>query len=868
MTTTDAYSHEFFTRLSIFPLKMIFRIRRFFIKILFDCFDAFISHLLVKQSSPVLLKANHIITNFARRISKLLGVAQNSICFNIRNSRRFKMLKHRVQRNSTSSEVLTTRTEEETNSSFKSFVNNAYDQSDAKSCKSDVGSTNSESEKSMLSQQRTSSPCTNTMAKDRVYGDKYMKFSDRDVQSIHCVKAPSQQRTVPLKINTFENKAYDLNDLESMKSDVQSIQSARLKSQSRTTSPNANSFANKTYDSFDDKSLNSYEQSVASERVKSRVSMVTLSTVDRNPWSRNTTLESIREETDDKSLNETETQGYVSYKGILNAAIIIIAILCISFAVGFYYIGYYPEHGSLNIGDIRVIDYSTYFCSAVYTDTSETRLTVLSNVKRSNVVRYTINMQLNIEVGETWHRMLYLFKNSEINMKINGKEMVDVIVFKSKKKFEIWQGRKQSKTYLFKETCCYESTENQKHQFNLRSTEDDYYYIALHRGESFGSPAYLNISFIFVRPSFDFTTTKEQCVTTSTRKTCSVPLTYASKEETLIETVHKNTKKSFPSAVEVKWKCEARVWFYILTFGLILILFTVIALGIYHVSNKYVISKYLKFTGRRRKEASFYTVEFNNKQKRGSTFSVLNDSSILNSTNEMRPSSARDSFSANEIRQPYPRDSVSYESIEKYHSWAIDENSGDSKEIKQGTNGQLDGGSGLEMGNRNQPMGIATIYRDEKQSEMNRHDSNVSIIKYIAKKPRTQKEVVPDTDSSNELIVETGEIKMTSSIETSSPREADSSGEIILQIPEESEMTIEKKNEELTENKHHDLHTKLSPTRSTGYFRVLSPLIKKKTGEVMGQRERRSPNPIFFRPVSQTSLAEKSEVVIGKSIDI
>ena len=778
------------------------------------------------------------------------------------------MLKHRVQRNSTSSEVLTTRTEGEINSSFKSFVNSAYDKSDAKSYESDERSTNSESEKSILSQQRTSSSCVNTLAKDRVYADKEMKFSERDLQSIPSVKASSQQRTVPLNVNTFENKAYCLNDVEYMISDLQSIQSAALKSQPTTTSPNINSFPNKTYDLFDDQSLKSDQHSVASERAKSRVSMITLSTADRNPWSRNTTLESIREEIDDKSLNETETQEYVSYKGILNAAVIIIAVLCISFAVGFYYIGYYPEHGSLNIGDSRVIDYSTYFCSAVSTDTSETRLTVLSNAKRSNVVRYTINMQLNIEVGQTWYRMLYLFKNSDINMKINGKEMVDVLAFKSKKKFEIWQGRKESKTYLFKETCCLESTENKKHQFELRATEDEYYYIALHRGESFGSPAYLNISFVFVRPSFDFTTTKEQCVTTSTRKTCSVPLSYASKEETIMETVHKHTKQSFPSAVEVKWKCEARVWFYFLAFGLIFILFALMALGIYHVSNKYVISRYLKFTARRRKKAPLYTVEFNNKQKRGSTFSVLNDSSILNLTNEMGPSSARDSFSANQIRQPYARDSVSYESIEKYHSWAIDENSGDSKEIKQGTNGQLDGGNGLEMGSRNQPMGIATIYRDEKQSEMNRHDSNVSIIKYIAKKPRTQKKVVPDTDGSKELIVNTGEIKITSSVETSSPREADSSGEIILEIPEESEMTIKKKNEEMTENKHHDLHTKLSPTRSTGYFRVLSPLIKKKTGEVMGQRERRSPNPIFFRPVPQTSSAEKSEVVIGKSIDI
>lgn len=842
------------------------------------------------------------------------------------------MLKHRVQRTSASNEVNDSVNRTEGGIQSSSFVNNAYDQSDEKSPTTDVESINSESEKSILSQQRTSSPYANTLAKDKAYDDKEMKFSESDVQSIHSEKATSalsQPRTISPNINAFENKAYNLNDDKSLRSDAQSRQSARLKSLSRTTSPNVNSFANKTcdsfddkslrsdapsrqsarleylsrtispnvnsfanktYDSFDDKSLKSDGISVTSERAKSRFSMITLSTVDRHPWSRNTTLEnttleSIREEIDDKSFNETETQEYVSYKGILNAAIIIIAILCISFAVGFYFIGYYPEHGSLNVGDVRIIDYSTYFCSAVSTDTSDTRLTVLSNAKRSKVVRYTINMQLSMEVGQTWHRMLYLFKNSEINMKMNSKEMVDVLTFQSKKKFEIWRGRKESKTFLLKESCCLESTENPKNLFKLRAIEDEYYYIVFHRGKSFGSRAYLNISFEFVRPSFDFTTTTEQCVTTSTSKTCSVPLSYASNEETLIETVHKHMKQSFPLAVEVKWKCEARIWFYFLAFGLIFILFALVALGFYHVSNKYVISRYLKFTAKKRKEASLYTVEFNDRQKRGSTFSVLNDSSILHSTNEMRPSSACDSFSANEMRQPhprdslstndmrqpYPRDSVSYESIEKYHSWAIDDNSGDSSDIKKGKNGQFDNRSGVEMGNRNQPMGIATIYRNEKQSDVNRHDSNVSIIKYVAKKPSTQKEVEPQSESSNELAVEAGKLKMTSSIGTSSPREAASSGEIILRLPEENEMTIERtKNGDkaMTEDKHHDLHAKLSPTRSTGYFRVLSPRIKKKTGEVMGQRERRSPNPIFFRPVSQLSSTEQSEVVIGKSIDI
>eukprot|EP00112_Aurelia_sp_Birch-Aquarium-sp1_P010810 Seg2297.4 transcript_id=Seg2297.4/GoldUCD/mRNA.D3Y31 product="hypothetical protein" protein_id=Seg2297.4/GoldUCD/D3Y31 len=802
------------------------------------------------------------------------------------------MLKHRVQRTSASNEVNDSVNRTEGGIQSSSFVNNAYDQSDEKSPATDVESINSESEKSILSQQRTSSPYANTLAKDKAYDDKEMKFSESDVQSIHSEKATSalsQPRTISPNLNAFENKAYNLNDEKSLRGDAQSRQSARLKSLSRTTSPNVNSFANKTYDSFDDKSLKSDGVSITSERAKSRFSMITLSTVDQQPWSRNTTLEnttleSIREEIDDKSFNETETQEYVSYKGILNAAIIIIAILCISFAVGFYFIGYYPEHGSLNVGDVRIIDYSTYFCSAVSTDTSDTRLTVLSNAKRSKVVRYTINMQLSMEVGQTWHRMLYLFKNSEINMKVNSKEMVDVLTFQSKKKFEIWRGRKESKTFLLKESCCLESTENPKNLFKLRAIEDDYYYIVFHRGESFGSRAYLNISFEFVRPSFDFTTTTEQCVTTSTSKTCSVPLSYASNEETLIETVHKHTKQSFPLAVEVKWKCEARIWFYFLAFGLIFILFALVALGIYHVSNKYVISRYLKFTAKKRKEASLYTVEFNDRQKRGSTFSVLNDSSILHSTNEMRPSSACDSFSANEMRQPhprdslstndmrqpYPRDSVSYESIEKYHSWAIDDNSGDSSDMKKGENGQFDNRSGVEMGNRNQPMGIATIYRNEKQSDVNRHDSNVSIIKYVAKKPSTQ-EVEPQSESSNELTVETGKLKMTSSIGTSSPREAASSGEIILRLPEENEMTIERRkngDKAMTEDKHHDLHAKLSPTRSTGYFRVLSPRIKKKTGEVMGQRERRSPNPIFFRPVSQFSSTEQSEVVIGKSIDI
>ena len=563
-------------------------------------------------------------------------------------------------------------------------------------------------------------------------------------------------------------------------------------------------------------SLDFEVKSSNSIRPKSSLSWMTSSTMEANV-AKSRTLETIAKE-DNKGVG-----SHVSfpYRCILLASIIMTFILGITFAIGVIYIGYYPEQKFLNTGDTLVIDYSTYFCSAVSTTSSNIWLTTLVNVDKNKEVQYTMSDVLRIEVGQFWSRMFYFHRNSSLNIIWQSNEIIYLFIFEDKRQFDIWTGRKTSESYLVKSACCFNKNTVDA-SFEFVSEKDSDYYIAFYRPGSFGRAVSLNLTLKFRRSSFDFSKTKANCQT-SKATGCSVPLSFGSDENTIIE-VPNTTKRGIPKENEVEWKCEARVWFYFVVFGSVVIALCAVFVLIFFIHKH----ARMRLQGEQRKPTR--------------PWKVLQ--------NEATADGNRNNVASGFVKGPVPRDAVSYESIENYHNWALDEE--EWVDITQETLKSVSSYTPSERESRSASQ-VATIYKDKADARMCRLSSNASIVKYVAKKPRkqAQAEIGKSENAGSSLAA---------------------NQEIILNFPPfdppgEQKENSQHKNEMAEKNKELFLHPSLKPSRSTGYFRVLSPIIQKKTGKVTGQKERRTPNPVFYRPGSRGSVSNE-KISIGNPINI
>ena len=262
-------------------------------------------------------------------------------------------------------------------------------------------------------------------------------------------------------------------------------QSSRLSHDSRNAFEgrihNGQSFDNMAYNDTDAlSSAGAKDLDSRSVRIKSSLSFVTNSTLEKDSSPKKVvTLESIHEEPHEV---ETSLKDNFCKRCIVIAVILIVAVLVVCLAVGYFYIGYYPEEKYLNYGDERIIDYSSYFCSAVTSEHHDIWLSVVSNVYQKKQVKYTMDALLYLEVDQIWSRMFHLNKNSIININVTSKDIVHVFVFKGKRNYDLWVERKTTISYAMKQACCVNGEVSNPDQFEFRSYENsDYYLVFLQR---------------------------------------------------------------------------------------------------------------------------------------------------------------------------------------------------------------------------------------------------------------------------------------------------------------------------------------------------------------------------------------------------
>ena len=503
------------------------------------------------------------------------------------------------------------------------------------------------------------------------------------------------------------------------------------------------------------------------------------------------------------------------------AVLLLVVIVGVSCAAGHYYIGYYLEVKTLNFGDQKIIDYSSYFCSGVSSDSHDVWLIVVSNLDYTKPERYSMYAKIYLEVGQTWSRMFHLRKNSVVNINISSKDIIYVIVFKGKRNYELWLERKTTISYEMKQGCCAHGIVNQADDIEFTTNENNDYYFVLYRHDSFGSAAHFNATFQFTRAKINSARIIRQCKT-SVNSQCSVALTFASTEKTIIELHKQITKGVITKGTNVRWKCEARIWFYCIVYGL-----SITCLSIFFI----LLQKY------RQKCCSSYIANSVHKgmglRRLQSTSENMNDhnSSTSNYTSaaNMKKMKKSDVSSRN----------LSDESIRKYNA---------STQSHKNSNNSIDSKTSREMYLQANEGEIATIFRNE--SKINCNNTNDGIVKYIPVKHHTKDKI--NKKRSHEFV----------SIDS---RETDSEEIIFQALKERKQSTQRGENAKSKVSDHCAIHDseKVNSTAGSGAALLETDVIK-----LCIEDAKVNTLPVRYHNTNSTRLTDSKIILIGEPLDV
>ena len=516
---------------------------------------------------------------------------------------------------------------------------------------------------------------------------------------------------------------------------------SRISFADSTFSQDGKSLENMAYHE-DESSPTSVIKESAAQRPKSCLSQTTNSTQSKSQLLRIQQLESILEEPASKDRGIKRLLWRISIFIVL-----VVAVIGISIATGYYYVRYYPEEKLMNSGDKRLIDYSSYFCSSVTTDSHDVWLTVVSALDYPKLIRYTMTSYIYLEVGRMWSRMFHLNKNSVIKIGMTSGDIVYVLVFKGKGNYDLWVERKTTTSYMMKQSCCVNGRALTD-TFEFQSHENEDYYLVFYREDSFGIGVSFNTSLSFIRPDIDSTKIRDRCKALVGRK-CTVGLELGSSERIIVE-MHRQWRKGVVSKEEkISWKCNARIWFYCVVFGLSIILAAILIVMLYIFIDKYLHS-------RTKKVSKPAAVNSNHR-----TESISNGSNVQQNASNviLRSGNANRKFHG-----------YTNTSLDKSDNWAIDDisQSGSAKctvDEDGNKNGQ----------HRNERDGIenaAVIHRNEYEK--------YHLAKYLTRNLRLE------TNDDHEFKMQ----RIRSSRETNNVKKEDSC-KIVLKLPEGRKYTTE-----------------------------------------------------------------------------
>ena len=167
---------------------------------------------------------------------------------------------------------------------------------------------------------------------------------------------------------------------------------------------------------------------------------------------------------DPKELHTT-TNKNVKLKGkciwMCKLAIIIMIVFsglaCGLYGVAHYYLINKPGSALMAKADVKLLQFSTYFCARVSTTPTdvERKLTVLEN-RPPKIANFSYNETRSLELKNgqrTYEQAFYAIQQSVMTIIVKTKQDVQIMVFDDKGKLESWRNNKLYPSYKFREVC-------------------------------------------------------------------------------------------------------------------------------------------------------------------------------------------------------------------------------------------------------------------------------------------------------------------------------------------------------------------------------------------------------------------------------
>ena len=268
---------------------------------------------------------------------------------------------------------------------------------------------------------------------------------------------------------------------------------------------------------------------------------------------------------------------------------VIIFILAVGsglFGTLYYFLNYKPEAVTMNQGDVKLIKYSTWFCSAVVTTPDKTtieidtprRLTVLTK-QPGLQVRYNHKKSVNLwlKPGQHWVRNFYAIKGSQFKIAIDTTEILEVMIFEDESKLNLWISNKNYRTYVQQTTCWPKRALRNGCSNIFPATKDTNVFLVVYNSKHYINALTANVTLDFDTTINNYAKSDEFCVARP-GESCKVKLTHGTSEIVSAE-VPPESRVFKPG--KVNWKCEARIWMYIVTFGGLFLGVTIFVLLIY-----------------------------------------------------------------------------------------------------------------------------------------------------------------------------------------------------------------------------------------------------------------------------------------------
>lgn len=254
--------------------------------------------------------------------------------------------------------------------------------------------------------------------------------------------------------------------------------------------------------------------------------------------------------------------------------IVLAGLACGLYGVSHYFIVNKGSQAPMMNGDAKLLQYSTYFCERIKTETSDVArsMTVIKKkIGRAASFNYNMTKELQLESDKGFYEQtFYAITQGVLEITIKTIEDVDIIIFDEKYRADAWKSNKNYAGYRFKRTCC-KSVTTERGVYEFRTKQDREVILVIY--SSVKTNASLTMT---VRRTFnDYEKDDETCFANE-KDACSVPLSFGSDDKVVIE-IPRSSQIAVSKKVE--WTCQARVWFYVLVFaGIFLALIIVICI--------------------------------------------------------------------------------------------------------------------------------------------------------------------------------------------------------------------------------------------------------------------------------------------------